>query len=137
MNNPRIGQLADILNRAEDSGRTDTDAYRAARAEYDALKAAPENWGDVRAADRTPEQARLAAAWEIGEEPGALASGSSAMFRLHEADGDSASMGTIAITELFAADGIAVLRAISALPVGGRETFGGATRSAVGVSRVA
>jgi hypothetical protein len=68
MNNPRIGQLANILTRAEDSGRTDTDAYRAARAEYDALKAAPEN--------------------------------------------------------------------ISALDVGQRETFGGASRSAIAVSRL-
>lgn len=136
MNNPRIGQLANILTRAEDSGRTDTDAYRAARAEYDALKAAPENWGDVPAAKRTPEQTRLAAAWEIGEEPGALANGSGATFCLHEADGDSAPLVAARIVDLFAANGLATLRAISALDVGQRETFGGASRSAIAVSRL-
>jgi hypothetical protein len=70
------------------------------------------------------------------EEPGALANGSGATFCLHEADGDSAPLVAARIVDLFAANGLATLRAISALDVGQRETFGGASRSAIAVSRL-
>jgi hypothetical protein len=64
MNNPRIGQLANQLLDLEDAGKQLTPRYSALLAEYEALKAAPENWADVRASKRTPAQAALAAEWE-------------------------------------------------------------------------
>ena len=68
MHNPRIGQLADLLLNLEDAGRTATDEYRIASAEYLRLKALPENWPDVRSKNHTPEQAALAAAWRAEQD---------------------------------------------------------------------
>jgi len=62
MQNDNIGRIAMKLNALEDAGRDGTAEYAALNAEYLALKALPENWADVRAAKRTPEQAALAAA---------------------------------------------------------------------------
>jgi len=60
MNNPMIGELADRLNGMEDSGLAGTPAYEVIKARYEALKALPESWPDVRAKNWTPAQRALA-----------------------------------------------------------------------------
>ncbi len=62
MNNPMIGELADRLNGMEDSGLEGTPAYAVIKARYEALKALPESWPDVRAAKWTEEQRAMAVA---------------------------------------------------------------------------
>jgi len=69
VNNDNIGRLAGRLLDLEDAGREGSSEYAAVKAEYEALKALPENWADVRASKRTPEQAALAAAWEAAGRP--------------------------------------------------------------------
>jgi|WetSurMetagenome_2_1015567.scaffolds.fasta_scaffold1001148_2 hypothetical protein len=64
MHNPRIGQLAEMLLRMEESGKATTPRYREVRDIYLDLKSKPENWVDVMPSERTPEQARLAAEFE-------------------------------------------------------------------------
>jgi hypothetical protein len=63
MNNTRIGELADILNRLEDAGQTGAPQYTLAKMEYEALKAAPESWSDVRSSKWNLAQAEAAVAF--------------------------------------------------------------------------
>jgi hypothetical protein len=71
MQNDTIGQLAGKLNALDDAGRENTPEYAAIKVRYDALKALPENWSDVRRAKRTPAQQDAARAWalENGSDP--------------------------------------------------------------------
>ena len=60
-----------FATRMSHRGRDGTPEYRALKAEYEALKAHPDNWSDVRRAKRTSEQQERARAWalENGQDP--------------------------------------------------------------------
>jgi hypothetical protein len=74
MNNPLIGELANKLLNMEDRGQQNTAAYAQTKTQYEALKALPESWADVRAAKRTPGQRILAEAF-AAEQAALIAAG--------------------------------------------------------------